>query len=338
MKAVLLRTATGPDDLEVVEMPDPVPGPGEVLVRMRGASLNYRDTLIVRGGYRKQQKLENLIPVSDGAGEVAALGDGVSEFAIGDRVTALFCQDWISGEPDVETIESHFGRNLDGMLCEFKVFRPHNLVKTPDTITDIEAAALPCAALTAWSAIVTEGRVKPGDLVLTQGTGGVSLFAMQFAKMAGAKVIVTSSSDGKLRRVLEMGADETINYRTDEAWGKTALEMSGGRGIDNVVELGGTKTLKQSLIAVRPGGTLSMIGVLSGATFGEILLPFVVSRKVRMQGVTVGSRSDMQDMLRAMEAHTIKPVVDKVFPIDQAAAAFHHLESGTHFGKVCIEI
>lgn len=338
MKAVILKSATGPDDLEVVDLPDPAPGPGEVLVRMRAASLNYRDTLIVRGGYRSQQKLENLIPVSDGAGDVAAIGEGVSEFAVGERVIALFCQDWIGGEPDVETIESHFGRDLDGMLCEFKLFKPHNLVKTPDTLSDIEAAALPCAALTAWSAIVVEGKVKPGDLVLTQGTGGVSLFALQFAKMAGARVIVTSSSDDKLRRVLEMGADETINYRTDEAWGKTALTMSGGRGVDNVVELGGTKTLKQSLIAVRPGGTLSMIGVLSGATFGEILLPFVVSRKVRLQGVTVGSRDDMQNMLRAMAAHAIKPEIDKVFPLDQAAEAFNHLESGVHFGKVCIGI
>ncbi len=338
MRAMVLKTPTGASGLELLDVADPVPGPGEVLVRMRAASLNFRDSLIVKGGYRSQQKQENLIPLSDGAGKVAGVGEGVSGVQIGERVIALFCQDWIAGEPDQQTIESHFGRDRDGMLCELKLFKPHQLVKTPDCLSDVEAAALPCAALTAWSAIVAEGHTKPGDLVLTQGTGGVSLFALQFARMAGAKVIVTSSSDEKLERVKEMGADEVINYRSDENWGKTALALSGGRGIDNVVELGGTETLKQSLISVRPGGTLSMIGVLSGATFGNALLPFVVSRKVRMQGVTVGSREHMIDMLRAMETHDIKPVIDKTFEFENAADAFRYLETGAHFGKVCISI
>jgi len=338
MRAMVLTSPIGTDGMELTNLPDPVAGPGEVLVRMRAASLNFRDSLILKGGYRSQQKQENLIPLSDGAGEVAAVGEGVGEFETGDRVIAMFCQDWIAGEPDQNTIESHYGRDQDGMLAELKVFKGHQLVKTPDNLTDVEAAALPCAALTAWSAIVTEGHTKPGDLILTQGTGGVSLFALQFAKMAGARVIVTSSSDEKLARAQDMGADDTINYRSDENWGKTALALSGGRGVDNVVELGGTETLKQSLIAVRPGGTLSMIGVLSGATFGNALLPFVVSRKVRMQGVTVGSREHMLEMLRAMEMQNISPVVDKVFSLEDSAEAFRHLDSGVHFGKVCVKI
>jgi len=337
MRAMVLKSPIGTDGLELSERPDPVAGPGEVLVRLRAASLNFRDSLILKGGYRSQQKQENLIPLSDGAGDVVACGEGVDGYAVGERVIALFCQDWIAGEPDQQTIESRYGRDLDGMLAELKVFKAHQLVKTPDCITDIEAAALPCAALTAWSAIVAEGHTKAGDLILTQGTGGVSLFALQFAKMSGARVIVTSSSDAKLARAREMGADEVINYRKDESWGKTAVALSDGRGVDNVIELGGTETLKQSLIAVRPGGTLSMIGVLSGATFGNALLPFVVSRKVRMQGVTVGSREHMSDMLRAMETHQLKPVVDKVFRLEDTAQAFKHLDSGTHFGKVCIE-
>jgi len=338
MRAMVLKSPIGADGLELTNLPDPVAGPGEVLVRMRAASLNFRDSLILKGGYRSQQKQENLIPLSDGAGEVAAVGEGVDGYEVGERVTAMFCQDWIAGEPDQHTIESHYGRDQDGMLAELKVFKAHQLVKTPDCLADVEAAALPCAALTAWSAIVAEGHAKPGDIILTQGTGGVSLFALQFAKIAGARVIVTSSSDEKLVRAKEMGADDTINYRSDENWGKTALALTGGRGADNVVELGGTETLKQSLIAVRPGGTLSMIGVLSGATFGNALLPFVVSRKVRMQGVTVGSREHMLEMLRAMETHNISPVVDKVFSLEDSAEAFRYLDSGAHFGKVCVEI
>jgi len=338
MRAMVLKSPIGADGLELNNLPDPVAGPGEVLVRMRAASLNFRDSLILKGGYRSQQKQENLIPLSDGAGEVEAVGEGVDGYGVGERVTAMFCQDWIAGEPDQQTIESHYGRDQDGMLAELKVFKAHQLVKTPDCLSDVEAAALPCAALTAWSAIVAEGHTKPGDIILTQGTGGVSLFALQFAKMAGARVIVTSSSDEKLARAEEMGADDVINYRSDENWGKTALALTGGRGVDNVVELGGTETLKQSLIAVRPGGTLSMIGVLSGATFGNALLPFVVSRKVRMQGVTVGSREHMLEMLRAMETHSISPVVDKTFALEDSAEAFRYLESGAHFGKVCVEI
>jgi len=338
MKAMVLKTATGTGALELRDLPDPEPGPGEVLVRMRASSLNFRDILILNGGYRKQQKSEDLIPLSDGAGEVVALGPGVTAFAVGDRVTANFCPDWIGGEPDRRNLDTRPGKSEDGMLAELKTFPAHVLVKTPDHLSDAEAAALPCAGLTAWSAIVTLGRVEPGDLVLTQGTGGVSLFALQFAKLAGAEIIVTSSNDDKLARAKELGADHLINYVDNPDWGRSALEISDGRGVDHVIELGGTQTLKQSLMAVRPGGTVSMIGVLSGATFGDILLPFVVSRQVRMQGVTVGSRQGLEAMCRAMAVHGTKPVIDSVYPMAETAAAVAHLESGSHFGKVCIEI
>jgi len=338
MKAVVIRRPEGPDGLEIVTLPDPVPGPDEILVRMAAASINYRDLLISSGAYRSRQKAEDLIPLSDGVGEVVSVGAAVSEFKIGDRVSSLFFRDWTGGEPDNLTIESDWGRDTDGMLCTHKTFKPHNVVKVPDYLSDIEAASLPCAALTAWNALVGDVPSKPGDTVLIQGTGGVALFALQFARMIGAEVIATSSSDEKLERVRELGADHLINYANNPEWGKQALEITGGRGVDNVMELGGKETLKQSLIAVRPGGTLSMIGVLSGATFGNALLPFVVSRKVRMQGVTVGSRADMQSMLRAMAAHHIKPVIDRVFPFKASADAFRHLKSGAHFGKVCIEI
>lgn len=338
MKAMVLKTATGAEALELTELPDPTPGPGEVLVRMRASSLNFRDSLILKGGYRKQQKAENLIPLSDGAGEVVEVGGGVTDWRAGDRVTANFCPHWIGGEADRRAVESAPGKSEDGMLCELKTFKSEALVCTPEHLSHAEAASLPCAGLTAWSAIVTLGRVQPGDLVLTQGTGGVSLFALQFAKMAGAEVIVTSSSDDKLARARDLGADHLINYVSNPDWGKAALEISRGRGVDHVIELGGTQTLKQSLMAVRPGGTVSMIGVLSGATFGDILLPFVVSRQVRMQGVTVGSRQGLEAMCRGMSVHGLKPVIDSIYQMADTAAAVEHMEQGRHFGKVCIEI
>lgn len=338
MKAMVLKTATGPEALEMVDLPMPEVGVDDVLVRLGASSLNWRDTLIFKGGYRSQQKMENLIPLTDGAGEVAEVGSGVTQFKSGDRVTAGFCPNWISGEPDADAVKSPAGKTEDGMLCEYRIFKPHQLVRTAEHLSDIEAATLPCAGVTAWNALITLDGIKPGDLVLTQGTGGVSLFALQFAKMAGANVIVTSSSDEKLERAKALGADHVINYTSNPKWGKTALEISGGTGVDHVVELGGTQTLKQSLTAVRPGGTVSMIGVLSGANFGDILLPFVVSRQVRLQGVTVGSLQDLKAMGRAMATHHIKPVVDSTYQLSDTAAAMDYLASGKHFGKVCIEI
>ena len=266
------------------------------------------------------------------------VGDDVDAWTIGDRVTATFCPNWLGGEADMEAVKSPFGKTEDGMLCEFRTFRPHELVRTPDHLSDTEAGTLSCAGLTAWSALITLDAIKPGDVVLTQGTGGVSLFALQFAKMAGAEVIITSSSDKKLSRARALGADHLINYNTNPNWGRAAVEISNGRGIDHVIELGGTQTLKQSLMAVRPGGTVSMIGVLSGATFGDTLLPYVVSRQVRLQGVTVGSREGLEAMCRAMATHDIKPIVDSVFAMEDTRSAMHYFLEAKHFGKICIEI
>ena len=338
MKAVVLSKPNGLGALEFRDLPDPKIGPDEVLVRIRAASLNYRDTLIVDGVYRNQQKMENLIPLSDGAGEIVEVGSGVSEFVVGDRVIANFFSEWIAGEPDKETISSDWGRSRDGVLCELKVFKSHHLVKTPPHLSDAEAAALPCAGLTAWMAVIGEGKIKPGEMILTQGTGGVSLFAVQFAKLAGAEVIVTSSSDDKLEKIEKLGADHLINYNTTENWGQAALDLSEGKGVDHVVELGGSQTLKQSLLAIRPGGTISMIGVLSGATMGDVLLPFIVTRRVRMQGITVGSLEDMKNMCRAISQHKLRPVIDKTFPMSETQDAYKHLKSATHFGKVCIGV
>ncbi len=337
MKAIVLEHTGGPQSLKVVDKPDPDAGPGEVLVRLRAASLNYRDTLITTGGYGARQKKSDLIPLSDGAGEVVATGSGVKKFKPGERVTSSFFQSWVAGEPNEALLDDDLGRAHDGVLCELRAFKETGLVHTPDSLSDIEAASTPCAGLTAWTAMVTLGHVGLGDTVLTQGTGGVSLFALQFARLGGAEVIATSSSDAKLRRVAEMGAAHTINYVDDPEWGKTALALTGGRGVDNVVEVGGAGTLKQSIRAVRPGGTISLVGVLSGAR-SDLLIPLIGSRAIRIQGITVGTVGGLEAMLRAMDYHRIKPVIDRVFPLDETPAAYEHILSGRHFGKVCIEI
>ena len=288
MKAVIL-TALGMDNLKLLERPDPQPGPAEVLVRIKAAALNYRDLVVVDGGYGSQQRTADLIPLSDGAGEIAAVGDGVTGFKPGDRVVANFFQNWLAGGPTVEKLASSLGGRIDGVLCEYRVFPEAGVLHTPTQLSDIEAAALPCAGLTAWSAVISQGEVGPGDRVVVQGTGGVSIFALQFAKMAGAEVIATSSSDEKLEKVRALGADHVINYRTTPEWGKAVREMTDGAGVDHVVEVGGADTLRQSIRAVRVGGRISLIGVLSGAKH-ELMLPWIVTQNVRLQGVTVGSR------------------------------------------------
>jgi len=222
-------------------------------------------------------------------------------------------------------------------LCELRTFRDQGLARTPDALTDLEAATLPCAGLTAWSAIAAYGRARPGQLILIQGTGGVALFALQFAKLFNAEVIMTSASDTKLERVATLGADHLINYESDAEWGKTALKITSGDGVDNIIELGGSNTLRQSLWAVKPGGLICLIGVLSGAR-ADLLIPLIGSRNVTLQGVSVGTRESLEDMIRALSASGIKPVIDTVFPIEETQAAFAHLESGQHFGKVCISL
>jgi len=334
MKAWEMSGATGLDNIHLVEKPIPTPGPGQVVLRMRAATLNYRDLLIVQGGYGSRQKLP-LVPLSDGAGEVAATGPGVTRLKTGDRAIPSFFQGWIAGPPSEKKFGTSLGGALDGVLSEYQSFREEGLVATPAHLSDVEAAAYPCAGLTAWSAVIDQGKIKPGDSVLVQGTGGVALFALQFAKMAGAEVIVTSSSDDKLARARALGADHLINYKATPEWGKAARKIMGGEGVDHVVELGGAETLSESIRAVRTGGTISMIGVLSGAR-KELALPLVVMANLRLQGVTVGSRETLADMLRSVAHFRSKPAVDRVFPMAEFKDAVAYMKKGQHFGKVGI--
>jgi len=335
---VVVVNEPGLENLAVVERPDPEPGLGEVLVRLRAATLNYRDLLTVEGGYGSKQRTVDFIPLSDGAGDIAAVGEGVTRFKPGDRVVGNFFQEWLAGEPTQKNLQSGLGGVLDGVASELRVFPEYGLSPTPGHLTDAEAAALPCAGLTAWSAVIDQGRSTPGDLVLTQGTGGVSTFAVQFAKLAGATVVATSSSNEKLERVRALGADHTINYAETPEWARPVRGINGGRGVDLVVEVGGAGTLEQSIKAVRPGGAICLIGVLSGANH-EFRLPLVVTRKIRLEGVTCGNREQFEAMLRAIGQHRLRPALDdKVFGLDDLPAAFAHMRDGRHFGKIVVEI
>lgn len=336
MRVCELRGAFGLENLAVADRATPAPGAREVLVRLEAASLNYRDLLMVRGTYNPKQKLP-LIPCSDGAGVVTQVGAAVTRFAPGDRVAGAFAQGWLAGEPTREKSQTTLGGPLDGTLTEYRVFDEQGLVRVPEHLTSVEAATLPCAAVTAWRALVEHGGLLPGQTVLVQGTGGVSVFALQFAKMLGARVIVTSSSDEKLARARGLGADECINYRANAAWGKTAHELTGGRGVDVVVEVGGAGTINQSLRAVRPGGRVSVIGVLAGNAAEVSLLPLLM-QDVRMQGVFVGPREHFEAMNRAIALGALRPVVDKTFALEDSRAAFEHMAAGAHFGKICVTL
>jgi NADPH:quinone reductase-like Zn-dependent oxidoreductase len=323
-------------NLALVERPDPQPGPGQVVVRMRAMSLNYRDLMTVEGTYNPRQKLP-LIPGSDGAGEIVAVGPGVRRVRVGDRVCSVLAQHWVAGEPTRERVRSSLGGPFDGVLAELALLSEDGVVPAPGHLSDEEAATLPCAALTAWNALVTEGRVTAGDTVLVQGTGGVALFALQIARLIGARVIVTSSSDDKLARALALGAAEGINYRTVADWGARAKELTGGRGVDHVVEVGGAGTLQQSLRALRFGGRISLIGVLAGGT-AEIPLALIFMQKASVQGIIVGDRDSFEAMNRAFELHQLHPVIDSTFPFEQVPAALEHMAAGRHFGKICIRV
>jgi NADPH:quinone reductase-like Zn-dependent oxidoreductase len=335
MRAVEIRGAFGLDNLALAERPDPRPGFGQVLLRMRAASLNYRDLLTVQGKYNPKQKLP-LIPCSDGVGEVMEVGEGVTRVRTGDQVCPIFAQAWLAGEPTREKARSTLGGPLDGTLAEQMILSEEGLVKIPEDLTDEEAAALPCAALTAWNALTHAG-IKAGDTILVQGTGGVSLFALQFAKILGARVIATSSRDEKLARVRELGADETINYRETPDWGARAKELTGGSGVDLVIEVGGAATLEQSLRGIRFGGTVSLIGNLTGSD-AQVRLPLIFMQHVRVLGIFVGHRESFEAMNRAIALHRLRPVIDRVFPLDESRAAFEHMAAGDHFGKICVRL
>jgi NADPH:quinone reductase-like Zn-dependent oxidoreductase len=303
-------------------------------VQVKAASLNYRDLLMVRGQYDPNQALP-LVPLSDGVGVVDAIGDGVVSVSVGQRVAGLFAQAWTGGTPTPERLRSTLGGPRDGMLAESVLLDEHGAVSVPEHLSDVEAATLPCAAVTAWSAVVRQGHVRAGDTVLVQGTGGVSSFALDFARMHGARVIATSSSAEKRAFLEERGAWKTVDYTQDAKWGRTVRALTDGRGVDLVVEVGGAGTLQQSLRAVRPGGTVALIGVLAGGA-AELNLTSVLMNNVRVQGVFVGSREDFEAMNRALTLHATRPWIDRVFAFDEAHAAFEYLATARHKGKVCI--
>jgi NADPH:quinone reductase-like Zn-dependent oxidoreductase len=329
-----LRDGFGLEHLERGKRSEPTAGPHQVILQMQAASLNYRDLVVVRGGYGPRVTTP-VIPVSDGVGTVVAVGSAVTRVKLGDRVAPMFFQSWFGGPPAPAKFRDSLGGPIDGVLTGLMCLSEEGVAAVPDHLSDEEAACLPCAALTAWSAVITQGRVGPGQTVLVQGTGGVALFALQFAKIAGARVILTSSRDDKLARGRQLGADETINYRSVHDWDRVVKEMTGGEGCDHVIELGGADTLERSIRAARIGGQVSLIGVLSGAMAG-VPLPLVLMRNLRLQGVTVGSRDEFEEMVRAITNHRLRPVVDRVFPFEKVPQAFAHMAAGHHFGKVCI--
>src|SRR5512137_107028 len=334
MRVFQIEGDWGMDNLKLSVRPQPVPGPGDVLLRMRASSLNYRDLVVPDRGYGSHTGTLPLIPVSDGVGEVVAVGTEVRRVAVGDRVCPAFFPHWVSGEPSLERMTS-LGGPIDGTMAEYMCLPEAGVAKAPPHLTDVEAATLPCAALTAWSALVTSGATKPGDRVLVQGCGGVALFAVAFAKLLGAHVTVITSSDERIARVKAHGADAAINYRAVPDWAKATREITAGRGYDLIVELGGEKTLPQSLKCIRPGGTVAMIGILSGSAMSTSL-GLIITRQVRLQGVTVGHRDGFEAMLRAIEQHRLKPVVDRVFAFEELKEAMAYLQSGAQFGKVCL--
>jgi len=337
MKAYVIQGGFGLDHLMQIDRPIPEPGPGQALVRLKAVSLNSRDIGVIEGFYHPEHA-EGLIPVSDGVGEIVALGEGATRFKIGDRVSGIFTQSWIEGEPTQAAWTSTLGSPLDGLLAEYAVLPEAGLVRVPDHLTDAEAATLPCAAVTAWHAVVEEGQVRAGDTVVVQGTGGVSLFALQFAKLQGARVIVTSGSEEKLGRALALGAGLGINYNQTADWDQAVLSYTQGRGADHIVDVGGAATLNRSVSALKVGGRISIIGLLSGASVADFAIVPAILKKARLQAINVGSRAMFESMNRAIAHHGLRPAIDSVFPFEEAAAALRRLKAGAHFGKICITL
>ena len=335
MKAIRLQGYGGLERLTVVEMDEPAaPQKGEILVRLHASSLNYHDYLVALGTI---STAEGLIPLSDGAGIVEQIGEGVRDFAIGDHVVSCFFPEWQNGEAVSLGFAKTPGDGLDGYAREM-VVRPANwFTRAPKNYRHTEAATLTTAGLTAWRALVSDGSLKAGETVLTLGTGGVSIFALQFAKMMGALTIVTSSSDEKLARARALGADHTINYKKYPNWADLVLDRTDGRGVDHVIEVSGPDTLPQSISACRIGGHIAVIGVLTGFS-GRIPTVVLLTRQVRLQGLTVGNRRQQIEMIRALDANDMKPVIDKTFPLQDLIEGFRYEESGAHFGKICIEV
>lgn len=331
---IYVQAGGGYDRVMVGDSEVLAPKAGEITVRLHANSLNYHDFAVVSGMWGPS---ESRIPMADGAGVVTAVGEGVSEFKVGDSVVSTFFPEWLSGEPLVEGFVTVPGDGVDGYAREQVTARATSFTLAPLGYTHAEASTLTTAGLTAWRALMADDNLKPGDTVLVQGTGGVSIFALQFAKMAGATVIATSSSDEKLERLRAMGADHLINYRKDSYWGETARKLTGGRGVDHIIDVGGPSTLQHSMTAARVAGHISVIGILSGVAGQMEFVPALV-KQLRMQGVLVGSRAQQQDMIRAIDANGMRPVMDRSFPMTDIVEAFRYQETNQHFGKICLDI
>lgn len=336
MQAYVIQNEFGLANLTQIERPMPEPDAHEVVLKVRACSLNYRDHLMLEGLYNPRQALP-LVPLSDGAGEIVALGEQVRRYQIGDRVAGLFCQHWQGGAPDRERLRVTLGGPLDGMLQQYIALPEQGVIDFPEHLSYPEAATLPCAALTAWVALTKYRQVKAGDTVLILGTGGVAIFALQFAKLFGARVIITSSSDQRLEQVAQLGADELINYRTTPDWHRIALTMTNKQGVDHIIEVGGADTLEKSLAAVKVGGFIAVIGVLSGQKTPLSVIPILMS-SLTLQGITVGNRDDFAAMNQAIYQHQLKPIIDQRFTLDEAQTAFARLATGGHLGKLIITV
>ena len=334
MRCIRVRREAGAVRLELDHYEPPSPGPGQIQVRWRASSLNYHDYAVITGGL---PTVDGRIPMSDGAGEIVAVGPGAGhQWAVGDRVMSVFFPNWIDGRPDIDGTMSMSGDSVDGCACEVSTLEASAVTRMPAGYSFAEAATLPCAALTAWRAIVEVCRVRAGDRVLVQGSGGMSMFALQFAKAAGATVYATSSSHTKLARLRELGADQVINYREDRQWGASAYALA-GNGVEHVVDSGGGNTIAQSMAACGVGATAVLVGVLGGFE-ASIAIQRAIAKQLRFQAVAVGSRQMQLDMLRAIEANGIRPVLDRHFPLAELAEAFAYQASNRHFGKIVVEI
>ena len=335
MKLYLFPRANGIDTLEARDAEKPVPGRGQILVRMRAAALNYRDLNVAAGRAARGTSPENLIPLSDGAGEVESAGPDVTRVKPGDRVAGLFMQAWLGGDMEQYHVDSSRGGSIDGVLAEYVVFEQDGVVPIPSHLSFEEAATLPCAGVTAWNALYAGRPLRTGETVLVLGTGGVSIFALQFARAAGARVIATSSSDEKLEKAKALGASDTVNYQRHPEWHEQVLALTGGRGVDHVVEVGGAGTLGRSVEAARIGGQVHLIGVLTG---GEINPTPILRRNTLLRGIYVGSRQMFAAMNSAIALHELRPVIDRVFPFDAARDAYHYMKTQRHVGKIVIRI
>ena len=336
MRSYEIQKYGGSSGLKLVERPLPEPDNYDVVVQIRATSLNYRDLIVLQGKYDRNPTVGR-VPLSDGAGEVVAVGSAVTKFKLGDRVAACFFQGWPAGRFSGEMHRTALGGPIDGVLTEQAKFHEDGLVHLPANYSFEEGATLPCAALTAWQSLIVRGELVPGETVLLLGTGGVSIFGLQIAKMSGAKVIITSSSDEKLERARQLGADAVINYQTTPEWGKAAANLAGRDGVDHVIEVGGAGTFLQSVRACRFGGKIGMIGILSGVEVKTEIFP-IVHKSATVFGIYVGSREMFEELNRALEQSNVRPVIDKIFPFASAPEAFEYMASGSHFGKVVIRV